>query len=60
MISQLQIKNFKSIDQLTIELGRFNVLIGANGCGKTNILETLINGPSSQLALLTFLPCGSA
>ena len=44
MISQLQIKNFKSIDQLTIELGRFNVLIGANGCGKTNILEAICLG----------------
>ncbi|RAI97443.1 putative ATPase [Chitinophaga skermanii] len=39
MLEKITIKNFKSIDELTIELGRFNVLIGENGCGKSNILE---------------------
>lgn len=41
MIDKIQIKNFKSIVDLTIDLGRFNVIIGANGCGKTNILEAI-------------------
>lgn len=41
MIREIQISNFKSIDQMTISLGRINVLIGANGCGKTNILEAI-------------------
>lgn len=41
MLSSLTIKNFKSIVDLTLELGRFNVFIGENGCGKTNILEAL-------------------
>ena len=41
LLRRLRIKNFKSIFDDTIELGRFNVFIGANGCGKTNILESL-------------------
>ena len=44
MIREIHINNFKSIDKLTIELGRVNVLIGANGCGKTNILEAICLG----------------
>lgn len=39
MIDRIEIKNFKSIVDLKIDLGRINVIIGANGCGKTNILE---------------------
>ena len=41
MIRKINIKNFKSIVDLTLDLGRFNVIIGANGCGKTNILEAI-------------------
>ncbi|MBP8033873.1 MAG: AAA family ATPase [Bacteroidia bacterium] len=41
MFSKLKISNFKSITDLEIELGRFNVFIGENGCGKTNILEAV-------------------
>ncbi len=41
MISQLSIKNFKSIQELDVELGRVTVLIGANGSGKSNILEAI-------------------
>lgn len=41
MIKQITIENFKSIAKLTIELGRVNVLVGDNGCGKTNILEAI-------------------
>lgn len=40
-VTKLTIKGYKSIVSDTIELGRFNVFIGANGCGKTNILEVL-------------------
>jgi AAA15 family ATPase/GTPase len=39
MIRKILIKNFKSIESLELELGRFNVLIGANGSGKSNLLE---------------------
>ncbi len=41
MIRALTIKNYKSILDHTIELGRINVFIGENGCGKTNILEAM-------------------
>jgi predicted ATPase len=44
MIREIQIENFKSIPSLKMELGRFNVLIGANGCGKSNILEAIAMG----------------
>jgi predicted ATPase len=44
MIREVQIENFKSIPSLKMELGRFNVLIGANGCGKSNILEAIAMG----------------
>lgn len=41
MLKNLHISNFKSIYDETIKLGRFNVFIGENGSGKTNILEAL-------------------
>ena len=41
MFNRLTIKNFKSIIDLTIELGRVNVFIGANGMGKSNVLEAI-------------------
>lgn len=41
MITNLRIQNYKSVYDETIELGRFNVFIGENGSGKTNILEAL-------------------
>ncbi|NJO04001.1 MAG: AAA family ATPase, partial [Bacteroidia bacterium] len=44
LIQKIVIKNFKSIESLEIELGRFNVFIGANGSGKTNILEAVAMG----------------
>lgn len=37
----LGVQNFKSIDDLELDLGRVNLLIGENGCGKTSILEAL-------------------
>ena len=41
MISSISIKNYKSIKELDMELGRVTVLIGENGCGKSNILEAI-------------------
>ncbi len=41
MLTELTIKNFKSIRDLTLKPGRVTVLIGENGCGKSNILEAL-------------------
>ena len=41
MITEINIKNFKSIVDLTLPLSNFNVFIGENGCGKSNILEAI-------------------
>lgn len=41
MITEVQIKNFKSIVDLTLPLSNINVFIGENGCGKSNILEAI-------------------
>ena len=42
MLEEITIKNFKSIANDTIALGRVNVFIGENGSGKSNILEALM------------------
>ena len=42
VIRNIQISNFKSIASQSIPLGRFTVLIGENGAGKSNILEALV------------------
>ncbi len=41
MLRTLKIQGFKSIADLELELGRVNCLIGANGVGKSNVLEAL-------------------
>lgn len=41
MIKEISIKNYKSVVDQTIALCPFNVMIGANGCGKSNILEAI-------------------
>lgn len=42
MIDSIDIKNFGPIDQLEwSNLGKINILIGSNGCGKTFILKIL-------------------
>lgn len=41
MIKEISIKNYKSIVNQTVPLSHFNVVIGANGCGKSNFLEAI-------------------
>ena len=41
MIDNIRIRNYKSIVDTTLDLGRFNVIIGTNGCGKSNVLEAI-------------------
>jgi AAA15 family ATPase/GTPase len=53
MIKKVKIENYKSVVNQTLELGSFNVVIGANGCGKSNLLEAIaMAGLSSSGALL--------
>src|SRR6266478_8977296 len=39
MITRLQVRNFKSLRELDIQLGAINVLVGPNMAGKSNILD---------------------
>ncbi len=48
VITEVSIKNFKSVQDLTLPLGRFNVLIGSNGSGKSNILEAIAFGAAAS------------
>jgi len=54
-ITQLVLRGYKSIAECEIELGRINVLIGANGAGKSNFIGffRLINRILDQRLQLT-------
>jgi predicted ATPase len=41
MLKKLTIKNFKAIQDMTIEFTPLTVLIGANSCGKSTVLQAL-------------------
>jgi predicted ATPase len=41
MLRRISVQGFKSIERQTIELGALNVLVGANGSGKSNLLSAL-------------------
>jgi AAA15 family ATPase/GTPase len=41
-IKKIRIRNFKSIEDLTLNLRKINILVGANGSGKSNIIDSLI------------------
>ena len=38
-VSKIRVKNFKTFDDVCLDLNRFNVLIGACGSGKTNFVQ---------------------
>lgn len=40
-LKQIEIRNFRGIRELTLPLGRFNLLIGENNSGKSSILDAL-------------------
>lgn len=58
VIERFSVKTFKSLEDVTVELGQVNVFIGANGSGKSNLLEALgvlsaaSNGKVDEQALL--------
>lgn len=41
MLQRIQIESFKSLSRLDLEPGQVNVLVGANGVGKSNVLEAI-------------------
>lgn len=58
MLTRIEIDGFKSIVSQPLDLGRLNCLIGANGVGKSNVLEAIgvlgaaANGKVDDEALL--------
>lgn len=55
MFKSLRVKNFRAITDLQVEeLGRVNLFVGHNACGKTTLLESiffLVGGANPQLLL---------
>src|ERR1700722_7082615 len=43
MINKVQIQNFKSLRDVSINLERFTVFVGANGSGKSSVLGAIHN-----------------
>lgn len=41
LLTRIQARNFRSLENVDVELGGLNVLIGPNGSGKTNLLNVL-------------------
>lgn len=41
VITSVRFENFKRLRDVTLALGRLNVIVGANGVGKTSVLEAL-------------------
>jgi predicted ATPase len=42
MIHQVRIENFKCLQNVSVKLERFTVFVGANGSGKTSVLEAIL------------------
>jgi predicted ATPase len=59
VVESIEIKNFKSVVDLKLELGSFNVLVGENGCGKSNILEGIAFGAAAAANKLDYEFLGS-
>lgn len=41
MIDHIVIENFKSLRHVDLKLGQLNLLVGANGSGRSNLLDAL-------------------
>lgn len=41
MLKKLRIKNYRTFENVTIEFGRINLLMGVNGTGKTSVFDVL-------------------
>jgi len=48
VLESITIENYKSIEKVTLPLGRINVFIGENGAGKSNILEAIALAGAAQ------------
>jgi predicted ATPase len=62
MLKRIQVEGFKSIRKMDLELGPINVLIGANGAGKSNFIslfKMLTTFPKGELQLYIGLAGGA-
>ena len=41
ILRRVWFKRFKTFEEFTVELGRFNVLVGANNSGKSTVLQAI-------------------
>ena len=41
MRKRLEVKNYKSLKEFEIDFGKFNVLVGKNASGRSNIINCL-------------------
>lgn len=49
ILQRVTVRNFRNLDNVTVDFGLFNVIIGPNNSGKTNLLEAIrkVLGPGS-------------
>jgi predicted ATPase len=52
LLTVVEIENYKSISRLTLDLGQINVFVGANGAGKSNVLEAVALAAAASAAKL--------
>jgi predicted ATPase len=52
MFDQVHFQNFKSLVNVTLDLGRFTVLVGPNGCGKSSALQGMHDGRRKSTRIL--------
>ena len=60
-LKRIKIKGFRSIKEMTLEIRPLNVLIGANGAGKSNLIAffKLVNELMGGTAATTYRGDGS-
>ncbi len=42
MITKIELQNFKSFEELNLELTNFNIFFGLNGSGKSSVIQSLL------------------
>lgn len=57
MIERIVVENFKTFRRVELQLGRFNLFIGANASGKSNLFDALrvLQGIGNGFTLLEVL-----
>ncbi len=56
MVSSIQFRNFRVLEQATLPLGAFNLLLGPNGSGKTTAVRALLAAGDTARATLAGQP----